>query len=146
MGFAFWGDSWGMKKTKSKSKRTAAKKPEKKQGSRAKSKRPKDMAQARENISNLVRNSSDEIATKVIEVAKTGALASAKYMFEVAGLYPATEAKSEEPEEDSFAKTLLNRLNGLAEPTIPSAKEAEEQDEAGSDEENAIGEGEPRSG
>ena len=87
------------------------------------------MVEARENISNLVRASSGEIATKVIEVAKTGALAQARYMFEVAGLYPATEATEGKPEEGSFVQKLLDRLGEPPQPEAVSEDDAEEAPE-----------------
>jgi hypothetical protein len=116
-----------MKKTKEKSK-TTAKKPAKKRAA-AKSKKPADMVQARENISDLVRASSGVIANKVIEVAKTGALASAKYLFEVAGLYPATEATAAKPEDNSLAHTFMQRLNNLPEPAVEREEDAEDAPE-----------------
>jgi len=67
---------------KAKGKRTA-KQSEKK--SVVGTKKPVDMVQLRENINNLVGESAKDIATKVIEVAKTGQLASAKYLFEAVG-------------------------------------------------------------
>ncbi len=128
----------GMKKTKKKSqglaKKSAKRRPARKSAKRrtAKKSKPGNMVEARENISNLVRASSGEIATKVIEVAKTGALAQARYMFEVAGLYPATEATEAtegKPEEGSFVQKLLDRLGEPPQPEAVSEDDAEEAPE-----------------
>jgi Tfp pilus assembly protein PilF len=81
-------------------------------------KKPVDMVQARENISVLVRESAAKIATGVIEVAKSGQLASARYLFEAVGLYPATEQTPEKPAEDSLAHTLLRRMGLPLEPVV----------------------------
>jgi hypothetical protein len=103
------------KKAKGKSKRTAKNSAKK---SVASTKKPVDMVRVRENINNLVGNSAKAIATKVIEVAKMGQLASAKYLFEAVGLYPATEETSAKAPEDSLAYTLLKRMGLPTDPVI----------------------------
>jgi len=113
-----------MKKTKGNSKGTAKKPTAKRTVS--KTKKPVNLAQVREKITNLVGASADAITKEVIEVAKKGALASAKYLFEVAGLYPATEASGAKPEEDSLAHMLMNRLGGWPGPE-GAREEAEEE-------------------
>jgi hypothetical protein len=81
-------------------------------------KKPVDMVQARENISDLVRESAAAIANGVILVARSGQLASAKYLFEAVGLYPATVQTPERPVEDTLAHTLLKRLGLPLEPVV----------------------------
>ena len=108
-----------MKKAKGKGKGTAkksAKKPAKTTTSKAK--KPVDMVRVRENINNLVGASAKDIANEVIKVAKTGQLASAKYLFEVVGLYPATEETAAKPLDHSLAHTLLRRMGLPTEPVI----------------------------
>jgi hypothetical protein len=97
---------------------TAAKKrpPKKKKG--------KDIVEVRENINELVKASAKTIANKVIEVAKTGQLASAKYLFEAIGLYPATEQTAPTPVTGSLAHTLLTRMGLPTEPVIRDEEEA----------------------
>lgn len=80
--------------------------------------RPVDLEEARERVSDLVRKSAGEIASGVIEVAKGGQLASAKYLFEAVGLYPAAEQTAPGPPEDSLAQTLLKRLGIPLEPAV----------------------------
>ena len=103
-----------MKKAKGKVKRTAKKSVSKRV---RRTKKPMDIARVRENITNLVGDSAEDIATEVIKVAKTGQLAPAKYLFEVAGLYPATEETAAKP-EDSLAHTLLMRMGLPTEPVV----------------------------
>ncbi len=54
----------------------------------------------------------------MIKVAKTGQLASANYLFEATGLYPATEQTSARPIETTLAHTLLTRMGLPLEPVI----------------------------
>jgi hypothetical protein len=112
------------KKAKAKSK-TPAKKPAA-QKSAAKKKKGKDIAEVRENINELVKDSAEEIATSVIEVAtRTGQLASAKYLFEAVGLYPATEQTEPiSPVKGSLAHTLLTRMGLPTEPVVCDDDEA----------------------
>jgi hypothetical protein len=70
-----------------------------------------DIVEVREDINNLVAGSAKDIVAKMIEVAReTGQLALAKYLFEVVGLYPASEQTADQPKEDSLAEILLRRL------------------------------------
>jgi hypothetical protein len=108
-----------VKKAKGKGKKAekaekAAKKPAKRSGTRAN--KPVDMMQVRENISNLVKKSARKIATEVIKVALTGQLATAKYLFEAVGLYPATEQTDARPLETTIAHQLLAKMGIPLEP------------------------------
>ncbi len=103
-----------MKKATGKGKGTAKKSAKQK----ARTKKGKDIVQVRSNINDLVRDSAEDIATEVIKVAKTGQLASAKYLFEATGLYPATEQTSARPIETTLAHTLLTRMGLPLEPVV----------------------------
>jgi hypothetical protein len=103
--------------------------------------KPVDAAEARENVASLVRTSATDIATGVLTVAKAGQLASAKYLFEMAGLYPAMEEAATLP-ENSLAHTLLRRMGQPTEPatcaddqaaTEPDGNEKERPGKAGED-------------
>ncbi len=83
---------------------------------------PKDFKEVRENIAALVKNSASSIAAAVIDVAKTGQLAQAKYLFEAVGLYPTGDETQSEPEE-SLAQILLKRM-GLPTEPVNQASEA----------------------
>ncbi|MGA7696494.1 MAG: hypothetical protein WCA76_15815 [Candidatus Sulfotelmatobacter sp.] len=87
------------------------------------SKKPVDMARVRETINNMVGNSAEKIAAKVINVALTGQLAPAKYLFEAAGLYPATEETAARPQGDSLAHILLRRMGLPLESVIRDEEE-----------------------
>jgi len=87
--------------------------------SRAISKEPVDMARVQKDISNMMGNSATEIAAGMIKAALAGELAPAKYLFEMAGLYPATEeTEATNPQEDSLAHILLKRMGLPIEPVI----------------------------
>lgn len=70
---------------------------------------PTDMVEARKNTSDVVRCSAMDIIDALIQKAKDGEVGPAKYLFEMVGLYPATEETSSKP-EDSLAYTLLQRM------------------------------------
>jgi len=101
----------GAKKTKKGSKTKSSKEAAKTSAKEARpeSKRPVDVEKIRENIREVVWQSAEEIANGVIAGAKRGQLASAKYLFEAVGLYPAPE-ETAIPEEHSLAHTLLTRM------------------------------------
>jgi hypothetical protein len=108
-----------VRKAKGKGKETPTEKPAKAKREKASAKkRGKDVVEVRESINELVMDSAVAIAVGVIEVAKTGQLASAKYLFEAAGIYPATEQTAMRPIETSLAHTLLTRMGLPLEPVI----------------------------
>ena len=105
-------------KGKATAKRAAAKKAVAKESSPT-PKKGKDIAKVREGIDNKIKNSAQLIANKVIEVAKTtGQLASARYLFEAVGLYPANERTEERPIETTMAHQLLTRMGLPLEPVV----------------------------
>ena len=110
---------------KAKAKGKAAKKKSAAKKSTAKKKKGKDIVEVRQNINKLVKDSAEDIATSVIEVAtRTGQLASAKYLFEAIGLYPATEQTAATPVAGSLAFTLLKRMGLPTEPMISDEDES----------------------
>ena len=105
------------KKAKGKEKSTAKKAAAKK--SKPRPKKGKDLNKVREGIDNKIKDSAQLIANKVIEVAKTtGQLASAKYLFEAVGLYPANEQSEARPIETTMAHQLLTRMGIPLEPVV----------------------------
>jgi hypothetical protein len=104
-------------KDKAAAKKAAADKPTAEKKTAAKTP-PVDMVAVRENINNLVGASARDIAIEVIKVAMTGQLATAKYLFEAVGLYPATEETSVRPIETTLAHTLLTRMGIPLEPVV----------------------------
>jgi hypothetical protein len=115
----FGGRAVSVKKAKGKGKGTA-KKPAKE---KAETSAGKNIVEVRGNIDNLVKASAELIAAEVIKVALTGQLATAKYLFEAIGLYPATEHTAPAPVIGSLAHTLLKRMGLPTEPVIGEENE-----------------------
>jgi hypothetical protein len=108
-----------VRKAKGKGKGTPTEKPAKAKRDKASPKKKgKDVVEVRESINELVMDSAVAIAAGVIEVAKTGQLAPAKYLFEAAGIYPVSEQTAMRPIETSLAHTLLTRMGLPLEPVI----------------------------
>jgi hypothetical protein len=121
------------KKTKSKAakKKTATKK-------KTAQKKLADAAQVHDDIAGMVRAEAREITGAVMGRAKLGQLAQAKYLFEMAGVYPAaTDGSQTNAEEDCLAKTLLDRLRPAQR---PATTEAESVGVTAGDEDKASGE------
>lgn len=124
------------KKAKKKANgKKARKKPAKKRAVR----RDKDPAEVRKEISGMVKSSAKGICKAVVGHAMQGELAPAKYLFEMAQIFPGVD-KSEQPAEepDSLAKMLLEKL----EPAEPRPEE-KEYDEEPSQEKSPAGPSEP---
>jgi hypothetical protein len=63
----------------------------------------------RQQIGRLVADDALEMVGATIEQVKSGQYQALKYLFEMVGLYPASN-QEETPQQDSLAKILLNRL------------------------------------
>ena len=107
-----------VKKAKGKGKATTKKSVKRSTPKNTPEKKGIDLVQLRENISELVKASAQEIAIEVIKVALTGQLATAKYLFEAIGLYPATEQAVARPIETTLAHTLLRRMGLPLDPVV----------------------------
>jgi hypothetical protein len=71
----------------------------------------------RKEVSKMVESEAVEMAQAVIDEGKKGQLATMKYLFEMASIFPAqADQDSASAEEDCLAKTLLRRLNIPEEP------------------------------
>jgi hypothetical protein len=90
----------------------------KKKKSKRKSSRKKvDAAKVREELAGIVKSEAKGITAAVIGQAKQGELAPAKYLLEMAGVFPCiNEGEHASEEEDCLAKTLLERLNAARKP------------------------------
>jgi hypothetical protein len=98
-----------------------------KKAKKTRSSTKKDPAKVREEIAGMVRSEARDITEAVMDEAKKGELAPAKYLLEMAGVYPpATDGTQATPEEDCLARTLLDRLN------VPPRKVASEEEETAS--------------
>ena len=114
------------KRAKSKSSaKTAAKKKHAK-----KHKKDLNPAEVRKDIAQMVDSQAATMAQAVIDEGKKGQLATVKYLFEMAEIFPAsTDGSQATIEEDSLAKTLLRRLDLPDEPVM---RDEEDPPNAGS--------------
>jgi hypothetical protein len=116
--------------------KSAAKKSAKKK-SATKAKRETNAADVRKKVSTMVKAKAVKLAEAVIgktedEVPEDLQLATVKYMFEVAAIYPPqADQDAATADEDCLAKTLLNRLN------IPDVPIRRDEDEVEVSEEKA---------
>jgi hypothetical protein len=118
-----------MIKKKAKKKTTGKASRKKKTGSK---KKPMDPVQVREQISGMVKSRAKDITAAVIGQAKLGRLAPARFLFEVAKIFPpVNDGEAATAEEDCLAKTLLARIDA---PKKPPETETGEEDEAAASE------------
>ena len=91
------------------------------------SKKQVDPAKVREEIAGMVKSGAKDIAEVVMDHAMAGELAPVKFLFEMAGVYPASaDASFSSAEEECLAKTLLDRLNIPDSPVVAGQIEGEE--------------------
>ena len=77
--------------------------------------KPVDADQLRQKVRNMVSNQAYEMTRVMIgEVVDGGSVTAMRYLFELAGLYPVNAAMDQPEDQDSLAKTMLERL-GLSE-------------------------------
>lgn len=90
--------------------------------------KPVDLAEIRQQITNLVGNDAVDMVEITMEEVGKGHYLGMKYLFEMIGLYPAAgEDGTREP--DSMAAILLRRL-GLPEPPAPEPPVTKDQETA----------------
>lgn len=106
-----------------KGKKSSGKKPAK----RRTSKKQMDATKVRQEIAGIVKSGAKGIAEAVMDQAMHGELAPAKYLFEMAGVYPPSTDGSlaSTREEESLAKTLLDRLNIPDHPVVADQEDEE---------------------
>jgi hypothetical protein len=111
-----------MIKKKAKGKKIAKKAAKKKSSPKKKERNP---AAVRNEIAKIVESSARAITQAVVGQAKTGQLAPAKYLFEMASIFPAlTDGSFSTAHEESMAETLMRRLDL---PDKPIAKDDEDE-------------------
>ena len=82
--------------------------------------------EVRKDIAKIVKSGAKRITKAVMEQAMTGQLAPAKFLFEMAAIFPpSTDGSETTQDEDCFAKSLMDRL-GL--PDKPIALDEEEDE------------------
>jgi hypothetical protein len=85
-------------------------------------------ASVRKDIAQMVASEATTMAQAVIDEGKKGQLATVKYLFEVAEIYPAsTDGSFATTDEDCLARTLLNRMDV---PDEPVARDEEDEPKA----------------
>jgi len=105
-----------MIKKKAKSKAIKKKTAKKKSAGKKKEFNP---AEVRKSIAIMVESEAEEMAEAVIGEGKKGQLATVKYLFEVAKIYPeATDGSQASADEECLAATLLRRLDLPLEPVV----------------------------
>jgi hypothetical protein len=118
--------------TKKKAKKTGTKSAKATPKRRSARKKPKDVVQVRQEIAEIVKGSANEITEALVDQAIHGQSAQAKYLFEVAKIYPAVEGEDATQEEDCLAKLLLDKLQ----PPKKSAEEESDEEIGNTDEVN----------
>jgi hypothetical protein len=108
------------KKAKSKpAKTTKAKK------SSGRGKKELNPAEVRKGISRMVESHANKMTKAVIDEGEKGQLATVKYLFEMAAIFPAsTDGSQATEDEDCLARTLLTRLDL---PTEPVGRDEEDE-------------------
>jgi hypothetical protein len=102
---------------KKKAKSKVIKKTTAKKKSAGKKKKEFNPAEVRKIIAIMVESEAEEMAEAVIGEGKKGQLATVKYLFEVAKIYPeASDGSQASADEECLAKTLLRRLDLPEEP------------------------------
>ena len=111
---------------KAKAKKTAVKKPATK---RSAPRKQADPAKVRQEIAGIVKSKAKGITAAVVDKAMHGELAPAKYLLEMAGVYPLETEKTETtPEEDCLAKTLLSRIEAAKATTEGNTEDDGDED------------------
>jgi hypothetical protein len=115
------------KSKKSGTSKDAAKKPERRKR-KSTSGKQLDPLKVREDIAGIIKSRARKIAIAVAGKAGLGELAPTKYLFEVAHIYPqAPEGTVATTDEESMAKTLLDRLNIPDHPVVHDLYESGEE-------------------
>ena len=123
------------KKVKRKKAATGAEK-QKSTRKTPRAKKQANPAEVRNDIAKIVKSGAKKITKAVMDQAMTGQLAPAKYLFEMAAIYPpSTDGSETTKDEDCFAKTLMDRLN------LPDKPIALDEEDEGEKSANASGAG-----
>ncbi len=78
--------------------------------------KPDEIQNIRNKVTNVIMKESVEMAQRSVQSVKEGGNTTAlKYLWEVAGLFPAVAAQADREEPDSLARILLERLGAPGE-------------------------------
>lgn len=118
-----------MKKKTAKKSKAAGKKPAKKSKTKT-VKKELNPGQVLKDISAMIEEEASLIAAAVIGEGKKGQLSPAKFLFEMAHIYPQPAEGSDPNErEESLAETLLDRLNIPKTPVVHDELQKEEDED-----------------
>ena len=94
-------------------------------GKSAKKGKPElNLKEVRKELARMVGSEATTMTQAVIDEGKKGQLATVKYLFEMAEIYPeSTDGSQATTNEDSLAKTLLRRMNLPEEPILRDDEE-----------------------
>jgi|SRR5580765_5573958 len=93
-------------------------------------KKPLDPVKVHQEIAQIVKESAQEITEAVMVQATQGQLAPARFLLEMAGVFPhSTDGTFSTENEDSLAETLLNRLNIPLQPMVHDLLQKEEDED-----------------
>jgi hypothetical protein len=108
-----------MMKKKTKRKATKATRKTTKRASTLRSRKERNPAAVHNDIARIVESGAKKITKAVMEQAMAGQLAPAKYLLEMAQIFPkATDGSFTTADEESLAATLLRRLDIPDEPVM----------------------------
>jgi len=111
--------------TKKKAKSKTAAKPAAKKKNTGKDKQELNPAEMRSELADMVGLAAVLMTQAVIDEGKKGQLATVKYLLEMAQIYPlSTDGSHATENEDSLARTLLNRLDIPDEPIARDEEDA----------------------
>lgn len=112
---------------KKKAKKKSGKKSTK-ESKKASQNKELDPAQVLKEISAMIKQEAPEIAKAVIGEGKKGQLSPAKYLFEMAHIFP-QDGMTPTEREESLAETLLDRLNIPKTPVVHDEVQKEEDED-----------------
>ena len=75
---------------------------------------PVDLAKVREEIERLVGNAAVAMVARTIDDAKNGRYLAMRFLFEMTGIYPASQTETAPSGGETLAQTLLERLGLLS--------------------------------
>lgn len=110
---------------KKKAKNKTAKRKTAKKKFTTRSKKERNPAAVRNDIAKMVESGAKKITQAVMTQAMNGQVAPAKFLFEMASIFPPiTDGSQASAEEESLAATLLRRLDMPDEPVMRDEEDA----------------------
>lgn len=101
-------------------------------------KKPADLAEIRQKITNRVAAEAATMVDSTIEEVHKGHFAAMKYLFEMIDLFPGAGVEEQRPEESSLARVLLRRLGLPEDPALENQVTKDSEEPAASKEGDAV--------